>query len=204
MVAVVGAALAVLVGLVQPWISIWGWPRSARSSIASLRTKHPRLAFALGLPIIVVAAVGGGLFLGPPLIGIAFLLGVAILGLILSIVPLAGHQAGLRHIDDWVIAPQICIAVKSQQERLKPSDSKTLPSKERPRATSCVVVKKDNEEYRGRVVFSTFNTVVLFEPDTGAVRRVPTDGASVEVIGELPRPTAGKALDSTIRNQDSK
>ena len=62
----------------------------------------------------------------------------------------------------------------------------TNVSNSKPKAATCVTVKKEGgEEHRGRVVFATFNAVVLYDPDTGSVRRVSTDGASIEVIDKL-------------------
>jgi hypothetical protein len=51
---------------------------------------------------------------------------------------------------------------------------------------NCVSISRGKEEIaRGRVIFSTSNATLLYDPATGAVRRVSIDGATVDVIGSL-------------------
>jgi len=118
---------------------------------------------------------------------ITILFGVAVLTYMLCVVPIMGFTAGTGHIDEWVIAPTICSPVKAREARLQAPKAEGSSTKEkREAAATCVAVKKTgDDEHRGRVVFATFNAVVLYDPQSGTVRRVSTEGASVEVIAKL-------------------
>ncbi|MDM0032855.1 hypothetical protein QTI33_12045 [Variovorax sp. J22P271] len=104
----------------------------------------------------------------------------------LAVVPMIGMEAGKSHIDAWVVRPTICFPLIKRQDRLdvRPAIEGARPSKIP--AASCVAIAKANgQEIRGRVVFSTFNAIVLYDPVSGAVRRVPTNDGTVEVVGSL-------------------
>lgn len=186
-IALIGTAGAVLLGTIaavgQRLVSGWKWAKARRRGVERFVHAHAHVARLTGFAVFV----GLGVLAVWPITTLLLVFGIAVLGIALSIVPMFGHLAGLGHIDDWVIAPPICTPVQSNELRLeeKPPQSKTAGN-ERVRAASCIAIKKDDgKEYRGRVVFATFDAVVLYEPKTGTVRRISTDNAAIEVIGTL-------------------
>lgn len=119
------------------------------------------------------------------LVGLAALIGAAT---VLAIVPVLGMSAGEAHIDEYVVGPERCFSVKNQAERkaaLLQSDDTS--KKEQTAGAQCVSIKftEGDTEIRGRVVFALSKAVILFDPQTGSVKRVPTEGAIVEVISSL-------------------
>jgi hypothetical protein len=158
----------------------WSWLRKQRTQTQALYSKYGRFARIAALPLIVLASV----LVAVPLTMLGMLLGIVFLAFGLGIVPLVGVEAGTAHIDDWVISPSICVPLKSRDVRMERTIKKGNGDKVR--AASCVAVKNaDGEEHRGRVVFATFNAIVLYDPTAGSVRRVSTQGAVVKVIDTL-------------------
>ncbi|MBO9652098.1 MAG: hypothetical protein J7605_26615 [Variovorax sp.] len=155
------------------------WPHLSGHLDWGPRLRRSRRMKFVAYPVVMLCAV----LVAAPVISIALVFAIALMGCFLGIAPIVGINAGKLHIDDWVIGPPICAPTLSRDARLKPHDDPpTAPI----RVANCVAVKKDGgEEYRGRVVFATFNAIVLYEPATGSVRRVSTDGARVEVIDKL-------------------
>jgi hypothetical protein len=176
-IAVAGAVFGA-----QALLRRWKWLGKKVEKARSVASAHRRLVvfaavpfFALGTPLVVM-----------PLMMIAVLVGLVLLTCVLSIVPIAGLQAGTVHINDWVIGPAICAPLKSREVRLQRQLTPQKDGGTKVRAATCVTVRKSGgTEYRGRVVFATFNAVVLYDPAAGSVRRVSTEDASVEVIDQL-------------------
>lgn len=112
---------------------------------------------------------------------------VVVLCTALAVVPVIGMEAGKAHIDDWVIRPSICVPIATRDERLQVRPQKSSGEL----AANCVaVVRANGSEVRGRVVFATFNALVLYDPANGTVRRVLTSDGTVEVVDHL-RPMDG-------------
>ncbi len=179
---VIMAALVALGGIAfatQYLLRRWPWLRRAVEQLRGSTHKKVLaiasfLIFVLAAPLVVM-----------PLTMLAILIGIMFLVSLLSIVPIAGLQAGKAHIDDWVVGPEFCVPLQSRHARLqvKPPVKDGSP---KIKVSTCVTVKKTSgTEYRGRVVFSTFNAVVLYDPEAGSVRRVSTEDASLEVIDKL-------------------
>lgn len=119
------------------------------------------------------------------LLGLAALIGAVT---VLAIVPVLGMSAGEAHIDEYVVGPERCVSVKNQAERkaaLLQSDDTS--KKEQTAGAQCVSIKftEGDTEIRGRVVFALSKAVILYDPKTGSVKRVPTESAIVEVISSL-------------------
>ncbi|QOF78279.1 hypothetical protein [Variovorax sp. 38R] len=126
----------------------------------------------------------------------AMLAGVAIIILMavaLTFVPVLGMTAGEAHIDRYVVAPKGCDPVRNRYQRLiRPqwpdeATTKEEATKEEATTAQCVSIKftEGDTEIRGRVVFALSKAVILYDPKTGAVKRVPTESAIVEVISSL-------------------
>jgi hypothetical protein len=112
---------------------------------------------------------------------IVALVGFQVLCFFVAFIPILGSAAGERHIMDYVIKPNRCAPLLDRKVRL----SNTKRSNEN--QAQCVLVKKgDNVIEQGRTVFSTSGAIVLYNPQTGTVRRVPTNDAIVEWVGTLP------------------
>lgn len=136
----------------------------------------------------VVAAVmiSAGVILGTPFMMAAGLVGLAILCAVLALIPNVGLIVGKAHIDDWVIRPTVCVALQTRDTRMDKTIKASTPGAPIIYAANCIAIMRVKEELdRGRVVFATPSAVILYDPRTGDVRRVATDGATVKVIGEL-------------------
>jgi hypothetical protein len=159
------------------------WLRIKAAQAASLVAAHGRLARIVAFPLVMLSCI----LITAPLLALVSLSGLTVLACFLSIIPIAGLDAGTGHIRDWVVGPEICIPIRKRDTRMQIQPlQQTDVSKMKPKAATCVTVKKEGgEEHRGRVVFATFNAVVLYDPGTGSVRRVSTDGASINVIDGL-------------------
>lgn len=112
---------------------------------------------------------------------IVALVGFQVLSFFIAFVPILGSSAGERHIMDYVIKPNRCAPLLDRKVRL----SSRKRSNEN--QAQCVAVKKgENVLEQGRAVFSTSGAIILYNPQTGTVKRVPTNDAIVEAVGTLP------------------
>lgn len=129
------------------------------------------------------AVVIGGIATSPLLFGAVLLIMFMLAAAVLSFIPLVGLSAGQAHIRQWVIEPSQCMPTMTLRDRTaRPAGTKSKPTN----VVECVVVRKDDKELgRGRVVFATHKAVILFEPNTGAVTRIPTSDALVGIVGSL-------------------
>lgn len=131
---------------------------------------------------------------------VALALGVILIVVLcaaLAVVPVIGMEAGKAHIDDWVIRPSTCVPIATRDERLQARPPVTEKSRRELAANCVAVVRANGSEIRGRVVFATFNALVLYDPATGAVRRVLTSDGIVEIVDHLrPVDGQGEAKDS--------
>lgn len=125
-------------------------------------------------------------------VGVAFVL-LSIVVVMYSLLPLIGYAAGQAHLQRWVVAPEICTPVASRMQRMGVVTSHNT-SPEDPQSgkksdmASCVrVLRKDAPEgaEQGRIVVATSQWLVLFDPHTGAVWRVPVKEARVDVVATL-------------------
>lgn len=136
------------------------------------------MALIAGFPIIAVGA--------------AFAL-LSLVVVMYCLLPLIGYVAGHAHLQRWVVAPEICASVASRTQRMEAvtrhnTSSEKPQSDKMPDAASCVrVLRKDAPEgaEQGRVVVATSQWLVLFDPHSGAVWRVPVKEARVDVVATL-------------------
>jgi hypothetical protein len=123
---------------------------------------------------------------GIPLAITLGLIALVFLCAVLALIPQVGLAVGKAHIDDWVIRPTVCMALMARDARMDKTVRTPKPSAPVVYGANCVAIIRAKEEVdRGRVVFATPSTVILFDPRTGDVRRVSIDGATVKVVGEL-------------------
>ena len=131
-----------------------------------------------------------------PIIAAAMIAVVCALCVLVAFAPMIGMVTGDSYIKEWVIEPEICVPLLSREKRLQTSSPKDGSTKH-PKASACVVVSKDNVEIaRGRVILMTTKSAALFNPTTGAVRRVPIDTNVVEIVSSLDAPKATAAAAS--------
>ncbi len=177
-ILVIGALALAVPALLRRWTGL-------NDSVKQLRefaSTHRKVSVIVAVPLFIL----GTPLLAMPLALLVILVGLVLLACFLSIIPIAGIQAGSAHIDDWVVGPTICAPLMARDTRLQPRPASKQGENSKVKATTCVSVKKaEGPEHRGRVVFATFNAVVLYDPATGSVRRVATDGASIEVVDKL-------------------
>lgn len=153
---------------------------------AFIELRHSKVVrFATGSSALIASlpliAVGG-----------AFVL-LSLVVVMYGLLPLIGYAAGHAHLQRWVVAPEICASVASRTQRMEAvtrhnTSSEKLQSDKKPDPASCVrVLRKDAPEgaEQGRVVVATSQWLVLFDPHTGAVWRVPVKEARVDVVATL-------------------
>lgn len=121
--------------------------------------------------------------IGTMLVSIALLAAVALMCFLISLLPLFAMAAGQVHIRHYVIEPDHCYGIYDRAQRMKPA---TKGAQKSQLVVSCVqVLNGEKEELgRGRVVFSTSSSVLLWNSKNGNVRRVPLEGNVLEVLPE--------------------
>lgn len=171
-------------------IAILTWKIEGR--YASFKVRHPRLVRWSSLPnkndgTITIYAKGaaGSLFLWlvtPAVLLLPCFMLVAI-PVLLSSIPILGYNAGRLHIDKDVIKPRVCSPIKTHEQRMK----RTEKVKSSTDYATCVVVKTDRmpDGVRGRVVFNTSSSIVLFDPLTGTATRIPIRDTIIQTIDTL-------------------
>lgn len=136
--------------------------------------------------ITALATISVGIIVGMPLMMALALIGLVFLCAVLALIPQVGLNVGKVHIDDWVIRPTVCMELKTRDARMNKTVTKPKVREPVIYGANCIAIVRAKEEVdRGRVVFATPNAVILYDPRTGDVRRVSTDGATVKVIAEL-------------------
>lgn len=128
-----------------------------------------------------------GLFGGMVLITPFFLVGTLMVIIILiSIVPMFGMEAGRSYFRKYVVTPTVCQPVKSRSVMMlawsKPEKKAASPVS----SASCIALLKDETQVaNGRVVVSTAGAIVLFDPFSGAVRRIPTNELTILPVNNI-------------------
>ena len=182
-----------LLGLTLAWLifMVWLWRRkpkgTARKTFAVAGSNSPNGAEKLNgivgqrrLATVVLALIP----LSPLLVVASVWLIVVVVAMI-GIVPAIGMNAGVAHIKHWVVAPERCLWRLNREQWLQriKADKKEQASE---RVATCVAVVRDGKVVaKGRVVFMTSKSVILFDPSDGSVRKVPSAEAIVEVLPAL-------------------
>lgn len=182
-----------LLGLTLAWLifMVWLWRRkpkgTARKTFAVAGSNSPNGAEKLNgivgqrrLATVVLALIP----LSPLLVVASVWLIVVVVAMI-GIVPAIGMNAGMAHINQWVVAPERCLWRLNREQWLQriKADKKEQGSE---RIANCVAVVRDGKVVaKGRVVFMTSKSVILFDPSDGSVRKVPSAEAIIEVLPAL-------------------
>lgn len=175
-----------------------------KPSLERIRQRYPRLARHVSPlrpedgPAILVRKMLIYFVLFWFAIPVLFLVPVLLLTLasfLLSMAPFIGMAAGNAHIKNDVLQPADCMPLIKLEQRLNPQ-----PRKNRTTYAECISIKTDRMQHdlRGRVVFSTSSSVVLFDPATGVAVRMPTRDATIQAIDRLERAPAGSAAVAPI------
>ncbi len=123
------------------------------------------------------------------------------LGLMLTFVPLIGYFTGLHNLQRWVVEPTVCMSPVSRDDRIasltKKSEergnrSREPDNREKPRAVPCVQVHVPDDKggsafVQGRLVVSSAKWAILFNPEDGAVWRIPIENTRVDLVSMLPK-----------------
>lgn len=134
-----------------------------------------RLPWMGVLASVVVAAAP---VVGTALIWLALALGLSLM----SLLPLLGHGVGRDALQRWVVEPSRCAGVVSRAQRLEPVSA---PARHEPVAACVAVRGLPGGTVKGRLVAATAHVAVLFDPQSGAVWRLPVSGATVEPVASL-------------------
>lgn len=174
------------------------WLNPVRAKLAgALSFLATPLQWLARAPRTVWWAIGSlALFVGWPLVSLALaVLAVMLVGFVFSLLPWIGYEVGKSSLQQWVVEPAECVSVRSRAQRLV--ESLRLPEGTRNVAgVECVCLEKDGKEIaHGRLVASTAEAVILFDPLTGVVQRIPVGDAQVRAIQTLA-PVAAKSGDS--------
>jgi hypothetical protein len=145
---------------VRSWLLSRRWAASLLKVSASLA--------AAGMGGVVVVLVG------------ALLFETAIV--LVAVLPLLGYSLGELHIKESVIAPEGCGGTYTRAQHLGLEPGRPVDG---PKAL-CVEIRKDDRVLgQGRVVFSTPDKVLVYQPRSGALAVIPTEGAVVTIVGAL-------------------
>jgi VIT1/CCC1 family predicted Fe2+/Mn2+ transporter len=174
-----------------------------------IQTMRRRLRRYLGQPtpndstsdLLRKGAAVSGLFGGIVLITPFLLIGaLIIITVLISIVPMFGMQAGKSYFRKYVVTPTVCAPVKSRLAMMQDQDGSKPEKKAASPVSSatCVALLKDETQVAiGRVVVSTTGAIVLFEPFSGAVRRIPTNELTVVPVSDIAhasQPNSGSRM----------
>ena len=94
--------------------------------------------------------------------------------IVLVVLPGIGLTAGKSHIDKWVVQPTSCHSNAPEVAR--------APG---PTANCLSIKRADNSVEKGRVVFATSTSVILYDPVTGEARRLAIEGSVITTVGDL-------------------
>jgi len=103
-----------------------------------------------------------------------------------SMVPMIGLSAGTKHIQDDVILPKQCAPILSREDRVKNIGLKKSNKKTETYAQCIKIIDGEKTIASGRIVYSTTDVIVLFDPDTGAVWREAIGNRTIEAVSQLP------------------
>lgn len=139
-------------------------------------TEHDSTGQLLGKGAIGSGLIGAAIIVSPFL-----MVGVLVVTIVLiSIVPMFGMQLGGHYFRKFVVTPTACEPVKSRTALLQAWSTPQKKNASTLATATCVALLKDGTRVAsGRVVVSTPTAIVLFEPVSGSVRRVPIGDLTV-------------------------
>lgn len=98
-------------------------------------------------------------------------------------VSIIGFGSGQQHINQYVIAPKLCAPLRNREIRLQEISNKIKITES---FAKCISISTDRRNHwEGRVVFATSSAIILFDPQTGSVKRIPIKDTVIEVIDHL-------------------
>jgi hypothetical protein len=108
------------------------------------------------------------------------------IGALVGTIPAISLEAGENHIQEYVIKPTRCMPLFNRDERIKSLERAKVKNTTKEKVATCVKLF-DGEKIiaRGRVVFSTTELIVLYDPKSGDISRESLDGRSVRMVPEL-------------------
>lgn len=177
------ASLLTFIGGTAACVYVWLRKKGLRIKLPQIKSilrnqTESRIFFLV--TCITSAAVGLFiLFMGP-----FFLIAVLFVTILFGTIPAISHSAGVSHIQKYVIQPKVCFPLLNAEQRVallgRKIEKKTVSG------ANCVKIL-DGEKVvaQGRVVFSTAELIVLYQPNTGKVLRESIAGRSIEVISTL-------------------
>lgn len=180
--------------LLASWIGIVLFVKRQRSNVSegkfstyirilikppSFKTESKRMLLGRGVAYALLFLASAPLFF---IFWVMLLVAVIV---IFTFAPIVGLAAGQAHIGDYVVGPSACTSLLNRDARRVSDKTRTQADKDVKTATCISVTKDDKPLGRGRVVFATSEAVVLYDPVSGVVRRVPIKDAVVEVMDSL-------------------
>ncbi|MGC3982066.1 MAG: hypothetical protein QM808_12465 [Steroidobacteraceae bacterium] len=149
------------------------------------RDSYPIVWARIGLIGVLAAVVS---FISPILVAAV----IIVFCVALALVPVLSIATGEVHIKKYVVGPDICFPAQNRAERMKEWNSpktksgSTASSKKIPVATCVSILDGEVVLFSGRVVWATTDSILLFEPDSGEVRRMSLKDRDVKLIDALP------------------
>jgi hypothetical protein len=174
------ALLVILLGLA---LMLWLKKRKGDGRFKLFGTKGhqpPKAAPSEKKKLLVLGGMtSAGVLIGIPAILYVSVALVVLSAQLLAFIPVLSMQASKTYLTRYVIAPQRCRSPETRAARMMAQKSSSELIVE------CVRVVKDGKEIgHGRVVLSTPSAIVLWQSQSGEARRVPLDGAIVELAPE--------------------
>jgi hypothetical protein len=158
----------------------------------SINQESYRILWArVGLFGITAAVVG-------LIVPILVLAATLIFCLCVALVPVLSVAAGDAHIRNYVVGPDICFPTLNSEGRKqewdkpkpKPKPDPADSKKELPKAATCVsILDGQSVLFSGRVVWATAESILLFDPGSGEVRRMSLKDRDIKLIDNLPVPS---------------
>ncbi|MES2353166.1 MAG: hypothetical protein V4568_01990 [Pseudomonadota bacterium] len=141
-------------------------------------------------------------YLGTPVVTLMSYTGFSILTMLvpwifllalvaISLLPLIGFANGKQYFYESVIAPERCELPKgaalrrSLNTKTERDDKANVEASREITATCLRILKEGKELGRGRRIIHTYDTLFLFNPNTGVVSSIPTKDAVIEQINKL-------------------
>lgn len=158
------------------------------------KTRSPGRAAATAAAIVaqervarerVLAVVALLLIPFTPLLAVAGVWLVVVLVALLGFIPLIGLSAGVAHIEQWVVAPNQCLPQLNRDQWLQRIKADKKDQVKVPAAFCVAISREGKTTLKGRVVFMTSKSVVLFDPSDGSARKVPLADAVIEALPAL-------------------
>jgi hypothetical protein len=133
----------------------------------------------------VLAAVALLLIPFTPLLAVVGVWVVVVFVAILGVIPVIGMSAGVAHVEQWVVAPDRCMPRLNRDQWLQRMKANKKEQIQVPGAFCVAIIREGKAPLKGRVVFMTSKSVVLFDPSDGSARKVPLTDAVIEALPAL-------------------